>query len=138
MKFLKILSYIFAGIGVLVVLIIALAFWGSSGVDKVAEAVMAEFKAGNIREVYDNSLMTNDFTFEEFSIAMGIDDIYDISKAEKIKWLGRGFENEEKYIYGTFKFSNGVEETLTFWFVEVDDELKLLGITGGEPDDYEE
>lgn len=138
MKVLKILGYILAGIGAFVALIVFFVFSGTSGVDKAAEAVLAEFHAGNIQSVYDNSAMTLDFTFEEFSAAMGIDSGFDISQAEKISWTGRGFQNEEKYIYGNFKFPNGEEQLITFWFVEVDDELQLLGITGGAPDDYEE
>ncbi len=128
------MKWLAIGIGLLVTFILLIALWGSSGTQDAAEAIMADFNAGKIEEVYNNSVMTEDFTLEEFEAVMGVGSEWDITQAQKVSWVGRGFQNSEKYTYGRFLFSNNKEQIVTFWFVEINDELKLSGITGGEPD----
>jgi hypothetical protein len=128
------LKKVLIGIGVAIVAIVALALGGSAGTDVAAEAVLQQFADGKYEEVYNESAMTDDFTLEEFKSAMGIGSEIDITTAEKVAWTGRGFEGEEKYVYGDLKFSDGETRVATFWFIEVEKELKLLGITGGAPE----
>ena len=128
-KFLKVVGVIVA---VLVVLIGAIAVF-SSGATDAADAVLAEFKAGNYVDVYNASAMTEEFTLEEFSASMGIDSTSSIATATYDGWTGRGFSGNQKYAYGDFTFPDGRTETLTVWFVDVDGDLLFSGITAGEP-----
>jgi hypothetical protein len=125
---------ILIGIVVVIVAIVALALGGSTGTDVAAEAVLQQFADGKYEEVYNESAMTDDFTLEEFTSAMGVGSEIDMTTAEKVSWNGRGFEGEEKYVYGDLKFTDGETRVATFWFVEVEGELELLGITGGAPE----
>ncbi len=108
-------------------------FLSTAGVQKAAEATLTDFNAGKVEQVYSGSAMTTKYTLDEFKSAMGIGAERDISTVTKQGWIGRGFQNGEKYISGNFKFSNGHEQVITFWYVEVDDSLKLIGITSGRP-----
>lgn len=134
----KLVWKILIGIVTFIAIIVGTVFYSAGGTKDAAEAIIVNFHAGNIEAVYNNSSMTDEFTYDEFYTVMGIGTELDISTAEKISWNGMGFENNEKYVYGNFKFSDGSEQVITYWFEEIDDELKLLGITGGTPDEYEE
>ncbi|NOZ43864.1 MAG: hypothetical protein GXP45_01685 [bacterium] len=137
-KIWKVLLWIFAVIGAIIVIIIASVFLGTTGVKSAANDVMAQFHQGQIESLYKESPLSQEMDFSKFATAMGIGTTMDITKSKLIKRQGRGFENGEKYIYGNFKFTNGKEEVLTLWFQKVDGELVRLGITPGEPEDTEE
>ena len=119
-------------VAILVLLIGAIAVF-SSGATDAADAVLAEFKAGNYVEVYNASAMTEEFTLEEFSAAMGIDSTPNIATATYDGWTGSGFNGNQKYAYGDFTFSDGSTQTLTIWFLDVNGGLLFNGITAGEP-----
>ncbi len=109
-------------------------FLSTAGIQKAAEATLSDLNAGKVEQVFNDSMMTNKFTLDEFKAAMGIGGRLDISTVTKLGWTGRGFQDGQKYITGNFKFSNGHEQVLTFWYVKVEDDLKLVGITSGRPD----
>lgn len=121
------------GLVVVIGLIVWAVFALSSGVDDAAEAVMADLNNGNYEKVYNDSLMTEAYTLEEFAQLMGIGSSLDIATAELVSWGGRGLDNGEKYISGTFKFADGSEQIITFWFLDQGGKLSLLGITGETP-----
>lgn len=130
-KQLKTLGKILAGIIVFIALAGVGSFLGTIGVDDAAEDVMALFHEGRIEEVYRNTatVMQEQYSFEEFKNVMGVGKEYDISKAKKKSWNGRGFSGSQKHISGAFEFTNGEIINLYFWFVKEDGELKLNGIT---------
>jgi len=130
----KIILIALAAIGGIVVIVFAVVSLTTTGVSKKADSILTQFKNGDVEAVYNESAMKNDFTLAEFKEAMGIGSKHSIAEATKVAWTGKGFKNSEKYIYGDFKFPTGTVQTLTFYFVEDNGELKLLGILAGEPE----
>lgn len=130
----SIIKKILLGFVIFIALIVGLVFIGTKGVDKAAEATLADFANGNVEKVYNESALTKEFTLEQFSNVLGQGAPLDMSKMTKIKWTGRGFNNGRKYIYGTFKMPDGSEGVLTFTFIKVDGKLKLFGIKTGAPE----
>jgi len=129
----KVVLSILAGIVLLIGGCVGVIFLSTAGVQKAAEATLADFNAGKVEQVYSSSAMTKKYTLDEFKTTMGIGAIQDIANVTKQGWTGRGVQNGQKYIYGNFKFANGHEKILTFWYVEVDKTLQLVGITSGAP-----
>ena len=125
------------GIALVVVLIglfLATLFGGTKGVEMEAEEVFTQITSGQVEEAYENSWFREEMTLEQFQSMLGMGKTLDLTKAKRIRWSGRGFDNDVKYIYGEFEFSNGSKQTITFEFMGEDDDLKLSGIVGGKPD----
>jgi len=118
----------------IIILILVMVFVGSNGVGDAAEDVLTQLNAGQIETVYQNSALAQVMTYEEFQTAMQVWTAMDLTKAKHISWNGRGFENEDKYIYWTFELPDGLQHYLTFWFQEVEGNMILMGITGGDPE----
>ena len=133
-RFLRILGRIFAVVWGLIVIILAIVFLGTSGVKKAANWVLDQMQQGQMETVYNASVLPTVLSYSDWTASMWVGTPMSIANAELQWWNGRGFEWSEKYIYGTFLFENGQEETLTFWFEEVEDEYVLLGITWWIPD----
>ncbi|MEK7146265.1 MAG: hypothetical protein AAB802_03715 [Patescibacteria group bacterium] len=112
----------------LILLLLAFVFLGSSGVADAADQILVDFENGQFEKVYTESLLDDEFSLEELQVAFGVGTPYDITKATKKSWSGRGFDGPVKYIYGDFVFPNGEELPLTFKFVEENGDLKLVGI----------
>lgn len=136
-KFLSVLRKIFAVIGGFIILVLAIVFLWTSWVKDAADNVLDQIHQWQMEAVFDASVLPSIMWFEEFSANMWVWTPMNIANAELQWWDGRGFENDEKYIYGTFVFENGQEEILTFWFQEVEDIYVLLGITGWAPESSE-
>lgn len=130
----KIVFGIVAGIILLIGGCVGSIFLSTAGIQKAAEATLTDLNVGKVEQVYSSSAMTKKFTLEEFKSAMGIGAKLDISTVTKQGWTGRGFQDGQKYITGNFTFSNGHEQVLTFWYINTDGELKLVGITSGKPE----
>ena len=130
----KIVRNIIIGFVLVILLIVGMVFMGTKGVDKAAEATIADFQAGHAEKVYNDSILSREYSLEQFNNALGPGSGLDIGKMTKLKWTGRGFNNGRKYIYGTFRFPDGSEHVLTFTYIEEDGELKLFGIRPGAPD----
>lgn len=128
----KTLLTIAATLAIPVILLIAFVFLGSSGVEDAADQVLADFQNGEFEKVYTESLLDEEFSLEELQQAFGVGTAYDITKATKKSWTGRGFDGPVKYITGNFVFSNGEEIPLTFKFVKESGELRLVGIVPEE------
>jgi len=133
-RFLRILGRILAVVWWLIVIILAIVFLGTSGVKKAANWVLDQMQQGQMETVYNASVLPTVLSYSDFTTSMWVGTPMSIVNAELQWWNGRGFEWAEKYIYGTFLFESGQEETLTFWFEEVEDEYIFLGITGWIPD----
>ena len=136
-KFLSVLRKVFAVIGWFVALILAIVFLWTSWVKDAADNVLDQMHQWQMEAVFDASVLPSIMWFEEFAANMWVWTPMNIANAELQGWNGRGFENDEKYIYWEFLFENGQEETLTFWFQEVEDVYVLLGITGWAPENSE-
>ncbi len=130
----KVFTKILAVIGWIVVIIILAVFLSTNGVKKAANEVLDEIHQWQLETVYQNSALANEMNYEDFSKNMWVGTPMSIENAQLKSRNGRGFENNEKYIYGTFTFADGSEQTLTFRFQKVDDKYVLLGITGGTPE----
>jgi len=129
----KVILSILAGIVLLIGGCVAMIFLSTAGVQKAAETTLADMSAGKIEQVYSGSAMTEKYTLDEFKSVMGIGAQRDVANVSKQGWTGRGLQNDQKYIYGNFKFADGHEQVLTFWYIETDKTLKLAGITSGAP-----
>lgn len=130
----KILTKILAILGWIVVVIIAAVFLGTNWVKDAANNVIDQIHQGQLESVYDASALAKEMSYADFAKNMWIGTDMSIETAE-LKWReGRGFKDSEKYIYGTFLFKNGEEQTLTFWFQKAEKEYILLGITGWTPE----
>jgi hypothetical protein len=116
----------------LIGIILAFAFLGSAGVTDAADQILADFKNNQFEKVYNESLLDDEFTMVQLQEAFGVGTPYDITKAQKKSWNGRGFDGGIKYVWGTFIFPNGEELPLTFKFIEQNDKLVLVGIVSEE------
>lgn len=121
-------------------IVITRVFSSTKGVSTAADAIVAQFNAGQTEEIYNNSALKSTMSLEDFEAAMGIGSDLDITKAVHLGWNGRGFENGEKYIYGDFLFAGNSKQTLTFWFAEQeeDESLIFLGVTWWAPEGSED
>lgn len=129
-KFLKVIGIIAA----FIVVIIAIVFLGTNWVKNAANEVVDQINQWQLEAVYNSSALVSTMSYNDFAANMWVGTPMSIENA-KLKWRnGRGFENNEKYIYGTFVFANWTEEILTFWFQKVEDEYVFLGITWWEPE----
>lgn len=133
----KVFSIIGATVAGIIILMLVFVFVGSNGAKDAAENIIDQMHAGQVESVYQASALAELMDYNQFSNVMGVGTDLDITQAELVSWNGRWFENGEKYIYGKFLMWNGSEQYLTFWFVEAEGELVLLGITGGTPDDLQ-
>jgi len=133
-KFLSVLRKILAVIGWFIVIILAVVFLWTGGVRTAADDVLEQINQWNLEQVYQESALASEMSYQDFSKNMWVWSEMSIVDAKLKWWNGRWFENNEKYIYGTFIFKNGQEETLTFWFQKVDWEYMLLGITWWAPE----
>lgn len=115
------------------VLIFVLTFIFSSGVKKKANQILFDFENGLIEKVYNESIFPKGIKFEEFKNFLSVGSIKDITKAKKISWIGRGYYNGIKYIYGNFKLQNGEESLLTLEFMKMNGKLKLFSLYNGKP-----
>jgi hypothetical protein len=123
----------FLTISLFVTAILFFIFFNSSGVTSAADKVHSELGSGQIQKVYSESMFRDSTTFAEFTQMMGMGSAYDITQAKHIRWTGRGFENNIKYVYGEFEFPNGTTQVITYEFIRSDGELILNGIYGGAP-----
>jgi uncharacterized membrane protein YvbJ len=126
----------FGGLALIIIFFISFLSVGTRGVQDAAEGIIADFHQGNIEKVYQESLFPSEWTFQEFNQNMGVGSNYDITKAKKIKWTGKGIKNNEKYIYGEMEFPNKKVLTIVFVFMNQDGELKLMGIVEKKEGEY--
>lgn len=129
-KFLKVIGIIAA----FIVVIIAIVFLGTSWVRDAANEVVDQISQWQLEAVYNSSALVSIMSYNDFAGNMWVGTPMSIENAKLRWWNGRGFENSEKYIYGTFVFEDWTEEILTFWFEKVEDEYIFLGITWWEPE----
>jgi len=124
----KIILTIVLTIVALTVIFLAFVFLGSSGATDAADQILTDFENGQFEKVYTESLLDDEYTMEQLQQAFGVGTPYDITKAKKKSWNGRGFDGPVKYIWGDFTFPNGEELPLTFKFIEQNNDLVLVGI----------
>jgi len=137
-KFLSVLRKILAVIWWLIVVIVTIVFLWTWWVKTAANGVLDQIHQWQLEAVYNNSALADGMSYQDFATNMWVGTPMSIENAE-LKWRnGRWFDNDEKYIYGTFVFENWTEQTLTFWFQKVDGEYVFLWITGGVPEGVDE
>ena len=133
-RFLRILGRILAVVWWLIVIILAIVFLGTSWVKTAANDVVDQLNQGQVEAVYNASVLPQVISYNDFAGGMWVWTPMSIVNSELQWWNGRGFEGDEKYIYGTFLFENGQEQALTFWFQKFEGEYVLLGIVAWEPE----
>lgn len=112
----------------LIVLLLIVVFFTTAGVKQAAEHVLDEFQQGHVESVFNDSLLAEEMSYDEFQQALLVGTPQDLTQAENVSWNGRGFKNSVKYISGTFTLPSGEEIDLTYSFVKKDGKFILAGI----------
>ena len=125
------------GLAILCFTILANFFIFSSTdiVKESGDLIVTQLAEGNVQLIYSDSLLSLEISESEFRGLLGRGTKFDMTQATFIRWLGRGRKNHQYYIYGQFEFETGGKQIVTFWFLKDEfNQLKLMGISGGEPE----